>query len=107
MSALIDLRQNNALDIWIDKGTTGNVTFALPSALTLDSAYTLVLDPELTTEQTYSVGSGITLDVPNNSFTWAWSTELSQERTYIGFLESDSQAIGTYFKVLIRINVSE
>lgn len=107
MSALIDLRQNNALDIWIDKGTTGNVTFALPSALSLDTGYTLVLDPELTTEQTYTVGSGITLDVPNKEFTWAWSTELSQERTYIGFLESDSAAIGTYFKVLIRINVSE
>ena len=100
----LDLKQNERLCIDIDKGTTGTIVFDLSEIPTMDVAYSLILDPEQDTEQTYTVGSGLT--IVDETVEWAYGLELSESRSYIGKFESDSQEQGTYVRLYLQINVS-
>lgn len=104
-SVEINLTQDARTLINIDLSTSGTVYWTIPQ--TMDSGYTLTLDKGLATEQVYTVGSGLTLDAPNKTITWAFGSELDQAKDYVGELVSDSRVIGVYFsmKVVARIRV--
>ena len=102
----IDLKQKDSLCVKIDKGTSGSLNFDLSAIPNMDTGYTLTLDVEQDTEQIYTVGSGLTISDTTNVI-WAFGPELSESRTYIGKFESDSQAIGTYVRFYLTVEISE
>ena len=69
-SVSLDLRSNCTIDILVDFGVVDVITFA--GFQTLDTGYTITLDAGETSEQVYTVGSGLTLGT--NSIAWALDT---------------------------------
>lgn len=104
MKTTLDLRQNNVMEFLVDQGSIGVITFGGISQL--DSGYTIVLDSGLTTEQSYSVGSGISLDAPTSSVNWSVDTTGWEKKTYTGEIISDSRVLGTYFRIKIEFVVT-
>ena len=104
MKTTLDLRQNNVMEFLVDQGSIGVITFSGISQM--DTGYTLILDEGLTTEQTFTVGSGIDLDVPTSSINWTFDTTGWEKKIYTGQVVSDSRVLGIYFKIKIEFHVS-
>ena len=101
----IDLKQKDSLCVKIDKGVTASINLDLSVMPTMDTAYSIILDAEQDTEQTYTVGSGLTIS--GTDVVWDFGPELTQSKTYIGKFESDSQTVGTYVRFYLTVEVSE
>lgn len=100
----LDLRQNTILEILIDSGV--NDVISWNDINQLDTGYTLTLDAGLTSEQIYTVGSGLTLVSSTNSITWQLDTSILETKKYTGVLVSDSKVAGIYFKSSVILTIS-
>lgn len=98
-SAQLDLRQGPYTNIAIDAGVSGLITWSdIPN---LDTDYTIEIGG-----QTYTVGSGLTIDTPTKSVIWALDAgAFTAGETYYGTLKSDSTIIGTYLYINIKLYV--
>ena len=100
----LDLTQRDTLCVKMDSGTDGTISFDLSALASMDVGYTLTLDSGLSTEQTYTVGSGLTIN--STTLGWAFGTEITNtEKTYIGTLVSDDKTYGTYVQIFLEIEV--
>lgn len=68
----------------------------------LDVDYTIVIDEGLPSQETYNVGSGITLG--EKSFVWTLDTSLLENKQYNGRVYSNSNVAGVYFEYNIELN---
>ena len=100
----MDLRLGGQIWLQVDQGVSYSPFWGgLPN---LDSEYTLVLDPGLATEVTYTVaGGGLVLDAQTSSVTWILDASILSKKTYHGYIESQSKVAGVYFKVNIKLEV--
>ena len=100
-SATLDLRQGPYTNIKIDEGVSGLITWSdIPN---LDTGYTIEIG-----DQTYTVGSGLTIDIPTKSVVWTLdASAFTGGQTYKGTLKSDSTIIGTYLFINIKLFVDD
>ncbi len=97
----LDSRERGKVVWYMDYGTLDVLTWeGIP---TLDSGYTVILDEGETTEVTFTVGSGITLDSQNNNISLAIDSSTLQNKNYQGYIVSDSKIVGVYFRNFIEI----
>lgn len=100
-TANIDLRQQSITSVKVQKTvkeTQAIITWAdIP---TLDTGYTLEV-----AGQTYTVGSGLTLDAPTSSVSWTINTNALTVGKYEGTLISDSEVVGVRFVTKIKLEV--
>ena len=103
---ILDLRQNEKFAILLDAGTNGNIVFSdIPI---LDSNYTIeITDESGSLLNTYTTGSGITIDSTTNAITWAFDENLASGSlgNYAGALKSQSKELGTYFRMFFKIEI--
>jgi len=110
MAATLDLATRPDLLIYADKGKSANgsdIVYALSfiDIPTLDTAYKLILDEGLATEQVYTVGSGLSLVEEENTVIWALDTAPLSVKNYSGYLVSDSNIDGIYLQINIKLNI--
>ncbi len=100
----IDSRETGCIVWQMDHSVSDVLTWT--GVPTLDTGYTITLDADSETQLVFTVGSGITLDVPTNAIAWAFDTSAIANKTWTGQIISDSLAVGTYFKndITVKFN---
>lgn len=100
-SATLDTRQGAYTNILMDAGVSDVITWSnIPN---LDTGYTLEIN-----DLTYTVGSGLTIDIPTKSVVWTLdASAFTGGQTYKGTLKSDSTIIGTYLFINIKLFVDD